>query len=190
MADESPLLSSAVKASAGVLAAGILAGVIYLIQLQPRIDVLERDVRTNQAVIAASLRESTLKDAELQKLAEEFRLRLQALMGSAVEFVPDRHLRAATHREILMRILTNLKHIAFRAKDFERALASCERIVLLTPDAPLELRDRGLAYEQQGAFGAALRDFERFLELAPNNSTARAIEDRAAQLHERVKRLH
>ncbi len=79
MADESPLLSSAVKASAGVLAAGILAGVIYLIQLQPRIDVLERDVRTNQAVIAASLRESTLKDAELQKLAEEFRLRLQAL---------------------------------------------------------------------------------------------------------------
>ena len=118
------------------------------------------------------------------------RERLQAVMGPSAELKPEEHLRPATAREILTRMLTNLKHIAFRANDFERALACCERIVLLTPEDPLELRDRGIAYEQLDAFGAALRDFERFLELAPNDSSAPAIESRAARLHERVRQLH
>ena len=118
------------------------------------------------------------------------RERLQAVMGSAAPLEPESYLRPATPREILTRMLTNLKYIAFRAKDFERALACCERVVLLAPDNPLELRDRGLAYEQLDAFGAAIRDFERFIELAPNEPSARAIEDRAARLHERVRRLH
>lgn len=116
--------------------------------------------------------------------------RLRTLMGAGAVLEPEHHLRPATPREILMRMLTNLKHIAFRAQDFERALACCERIVLLAPDAPLELRDRGLAYEQLDAFAAALRDFERFLELAPNDSAAPNIEGRAARLADRVKRLH
>jgi len=118
------------------------------------------------------------------------RERLKTVMGMGAVLDPEHHLRPATSREILMRMLMNLKHIAFRAKDFTRALAFCERIVLLAPDSPLELRDRGIAYEQLDAFGAALRDFERFLELAPNDSSARNIEGRAARLNERVQRMH
>ena len=83
------------------------------------------------------------------------RERLKTVMGDRAVLEPEQHLRPATSREVLMRMLMNLKRIAFRAKDFERALACCERIVLLAPDSPLELRDRGLAYEQLDAFGAA-----------------------------------
>ena len=118
------------------------------------------------------------------------RERLRALMGGAASLELEQHLRAATSREILKRMLTNLKIVAIRARDHERALAWCERIALLTPDDPLELRDRGLVYEQMGAFGAAIRDFERFLELAPDDPSARAIELRTARLHDRVQRLH
>lgn len=79
MADESLVQSSAVRAVASVLAAGILGGGIYLIQLQPRIDAIEQDVVTNQAVISAAMRERTLRDMEHQRFIEEMRLRLQAL---------------------------------------------------------------------------------------------------------------
>jgi len=121
---------------------------------------------------------------------EACRERLRMVMGAEAVLEPSQHLRPANCREILTRMLTNLKFIAIRGEDFERALLCSERILHLTPNAPLELRDRGLAYEQLQAFGAAIRDFERFLELAPKDSSAQAIEERAARLHDRVQRLH
>jgi regulator of sirC expression with transglutaminase-like and TPR domain len=118
----------------------------------------------------------------------ECRARLRAALGAGVRFDPERHLRAATPREILVRMLGNLKGIHLRARDFGGALACCERILLLTPDSATELRDRGLVYERLECFAAAARDFERFLRRAPDDETAPLIRDRLRAL--RARPLH
>ena len=118
------------------------------------------------------------------------RARLHAALGQDVVFRPDLHLRAATPREILVRMLTNLKHLYLRARDFGRTLACCERILLLLPDTPLELRDRGLVYERLECFAAAAHDLERFLQLAPDDESAPAIRERLRALRAGPHRLH
>ncbi len=50
-------------------------------------------------------------------------------------------LRPAQPREILVRLLRNLKHAHVQRDEIEAALASCERILLLIPGEPGELRD-------------------------------------------------
>jgi regulator of sirC expression with transglutaminase-like and TPR domain len=121
---------------------------------------------------------------------EECQTRLSAALGADVRLDPALHLRAATSREILARLLGNLKWIYLRTADFGRALACCERILLVSPDAPHELRDRGLVYEKLECFGAAAADLERFLALAPDDETAGAVRERLALLRPRLRQLH
>ena len=120
----------------------------------------------------------------------ECRARLRAALGPDARFDPERHLCAVTPREILVRILGNLKQIHLRARDFGSALACCERILLLMPASAIELRDRGLVYERLECFAAAARDFERFLRQAPDDETAPAIRARLRALRARPYRLH
>jgi regulator of sirC expression with transglutaminase-like and TPR domain len=112
------------------------------------------------------------------------------VLGPDARLDPERHLRAATPREILVRMLTNLKQLHLRARDFGRTLACCERILLLAPDSPTELRDRGLVFEKLECFAAAAQDLERFLKQAPDDETAPAIRDRLRALRARPQRLH
>jgi regulator of sirC expression with transglutaminase-like and TPR domain len=120
----------------------------------------------------------------------ECRARLGAALGPQAVFVPEHHLRAAGPREILVRMLTNLKHLYLRARDFGRTLGCCERILLLLPDAPHELRDRGLVFEQLECFAAAAADLARFLDLAPEDESAPSVRERLRQLRARPQRLH
>ena len=116
--------------------------------------------------------------------------RLREVLGADAVLDPQVHLRAVTPREILVRLLANLKHIRIRSGDFGRALACCERILLLVPDTPVELRDRGLVYEQLECFGAATADLERFLDLAPDDESSAAVAEKLAQLRSKLRRLH
>ena len=115
---------------------------------------------------------------------------LESTAGPAARLVPRIHLRASTPREILARLLGNLKQLYLRDRDFGRALGCCERILLLLPDAPQELRDRGLVYEQLECFSAACADLARFLELAPQDATAEVVRQRLHALRAQVQRLH
>jgi len=49
-----------------------------------------------------------------------------------------------------------------------RALSTCDRILLLTPDSPVERRDRGAIHLQLKQYARALRDLMAYVELAPH----------------------
>lgn len=115
---------------------------------------------------------------------------LKSMLGPAARLLPQVHLRAATKREILVRLLGNLKHLYVRRRDFGRALACCERILMLAPDAPLELRDRGLVFEQLECYAAARADLRRYLELAPDDQTAALVRERLVALGVSAPPLH
>ena len=115
--------------------------------------------------------------------------RLQSVLGPDTRF-DRRYLRAATPKEILVRMLSNLKQIHITAEEFEAALSCSERILLLTPEAPQELRDRGLLYQKLECFGAALTDLERFLQLAPQDETADAIRENLLTVRRQAAQIH
>jgi regulator of sirC expression with transglutaminase-like and TPR domain len=82
-------------------------------------------------------------------------------------------LEPAPNRTVLFRMLANLKSLYLKSDDLPRALAALDRMVLITPNHPSILRDRGLVHLKLGRFPHALRDLERYQELAPD----RAITD-------------
>jgi regulator of sirC expression with transglutaminase-like and TPR domain len=114
---------------------------------------------------------------------------LREVLGKDAPF-DKRYLRAATTREILVRMLNNLKHIYLNAKELERALSCCERILLLTPDNQHELRDRGLLYLQLECYGAAQRDLETFLQLAPDDEHADTIRQSLIEIRRHTVQIH
>lgn len=114
--------------------------------------------------------------------------RLVQTCGPTARF--DRSLlRPATARATLVRLLSNLKRVYLERRDALRALACVERLLLLHADAPLELRDRGLLYRELECFGAALRDLERFLRLAPDGEGAEAVRALLPELRRAAARV-
>src|SRR6266487_1440030 len=73
-----------------------------------------------------------------------------------------------SHKNLLVRMLNNLKHIYLHTEDYERALAISDRILLLIPRSPLERRDRGLIHLSLKHYGRALRDLSVYVELVPS----------------------
>jgi regulator of sirC expression with transglutaminase-like and TPR domain len=96
----------------------------------------------------------------------------------------------ATRKDILVRMLHNLKAIYINRPDDNAALAVVERILALRPDDPVEVRDRGMIYESLECFRAAQADLERYLRLAPQAADADMVRRHLAELAGRVARLN
>lgn len=92
-------------------------------------------------------------------------------------------LRAASPRQILARMLRNLKEVHRAAGDWVRLLAIQQRLVVLLPDEAAERRDRGLVLEALGAQAAAADDMDFYLAQCPDAPDAASLRvrlDRAA----------
>ncbi|MEE2677952.1 MAG: tetratricopeptide repeat protein [Myxococcota bacterium] len=122
--------------------------------------------------------------------AEDCVERLRSVLGPEAELVPEVHLRAATPKEILARLLSNLKQVYARSGDWMRALSCCDRILLLAPDVAGELRDRGLVYERLACFTAAAADLERALELTSDAEASGLLRERIDALRRCAGPLH
>ncbi len=96
----------------------------------------------------------------------------------------DELIQPASNRDILMRLLRNLKKIYFDEDDFELAIETINLLLLINPDSAEEYRDRGLIYHQLEAFRAALEDLTRYLELAPKASDAQLVHNMLTELKE------
>lgn len=83
-------------------------------------------------------------------------------------------LRPATRREILARILRNLRTARLAARDWPAALGVVELLTVAEPTRPDHVRDRGLLLGRMGRFSAALSNLGRYLEERPD---ANDVED-------------
>ena len=99
---------------------------------------------------------------------------------SSWEVAGSPYLRSAQPRDILARMLRNLKGIFEAHQDWARMLAVQERLVVLLPDVWSEYRDRGLAHAALGHSDQALADLECYLvhtdELTDSEAIAERIE--------------
>ena len=99
-------------------------------------------------------------------------------------------LQAATPRQILARLLRNLKGIYLQSEEAQNALGVMQRMVMVAPHAAEEVRDRGLAYYKLDCFRAALADLQDYLERRPDAPDADEIRGKAAVLRLVCARLN
>src|SRR5688572_25479708 len=92
------------------------------------------------------------------------------------------YLQPASPREIIGRMLRNLKEIHHTQEDWQRAIAVQDRLVVLLPEAWGEYRDRGLAHAGQGSNLLAVRDLEIYLAHAEEALDIDVIAERCAAL--------
>ena len=91
-------------------------------------------------------------------------------------------LQEAPARDVLARLLYNLKEIHRAAEDWPRLLAVQQRLVLLLPKALEELRDRGLTWAELGRPVEAADDLAAYLAGRPEAEDAAALRERLAEL--------
>jgi len=91
---------------------------------------------------------------------------LDRVYGGTVSLQPS-YLRPAGRKDILVRLLSNLKGIYLNTRDDRRALAATERILLVRPDAAEEVRDRGMLLARLGFADDAVQELRDYLARAP-----------------------
>jgi regulator of sirC expression with transglutaminase-like and TPR domain len=110
---------------------------------------------------------------------------LQDMYGGSVEMRPAL-LEPSSKRQILARILNNLKSLYLSRGDLARALAASDRIMLADPHLTSEWRDRGLILFQLRHDSEALKDFSRYLALRPEPEDAPRVRQLRGELISRL----
>jgi regulator of sirC expression with transglutaminase-like and TPR domain len=95
----------------------------------------------------------------------------------------------ATRRQIITRMLVNLKRSYVRLRSMPQARIVADLLVMLDPSALDELRDRGLLAYHMDDFAAALRDLETYLRLTPKTEADEEAKQEYEQIWEHVKNL-
>lgn len=114
-----------------------------------------------------------------------------AAAGVPVAELPlDQFLEPATKRQILGRVLRNLKAIHRDADQPERLLAVLNRMLLVHPDLPAELRDRGMVYQRLECWRPALQDLTHYLQRDPDAADVAEVRASLVELAGRCARLN
>jgi regulator of sirC expression with transglutaminase-like and TPR domain len=92
------------------------------------------------------------------------------------------YLQPAAPRDIMSRMLRNLKHIYRQQEDWSRLIPVLDRLLVLYPLSWPEYRDRGLAWAEQGQAQRAQADLEIYLTRAEDAKDLEAVADRLADL--------
>jgi regulator of sirC expression with transglutaminase-like and TPR domain len=102
----------------------------------------------------------------------------------------EQFLEPAGKRQILARLLRNLKGIYREADKPERLLEVLNRMRVVAPEAHGELRDRGLLYQRLECYRAALKDLADYAALEPDAPDAEEMRARVLDLSAICARLN
>ncbi|MBD2327718.1 transglutaminase-like domain-containing protein [Alkalinema sp. FACHB-956] len=91
-------------------------------------------------------------------------------------------LTPVSNRQFLARMLVNLKATYINSGNNHKSLAAIDRILLLFPDTPTELRDRGIIYYQMNRWVEARQDLEQYLTVKPTTQDRKLILQLLAKL--------
>ena len=99
-------------------------------------------------------------------------------------------LAPAAPREILARLLRNLRAIYMNYQQLSQALGATTRILELSPGNAREWKERAGLHLSLECFRAALGDFQRYLALAPEAEDAESVRARIVELQATCARLN
>jgi len=174
-----PITLSLVYMAVGNFLGLSISGVSY-----PGHFLVKCDLSDGIIVLDPFSRGQSLGLADLQRMLRE------AQGGEVSRAIVAGCLVAASKRQILLRMLRNLKLIYLRNHELDSALKIMDWIVTANPGQAIEVRDRGMVYQELECHRAAVTDFERYLELEPGCSDGDQIRDRLVALRRSVSLLN
>jgi regulator of sirC expression with transglutaminase-like and TPR domain len=163
------LLYAELAAQVGLRAAGVSFPGHFLVKLH---------LPSGEVVIDPFDGRSLSREALDERLAPY--LRQQGLVGE-FEAPLALFLQAAAPRDVIARLLRNLKEIHLNAGDAPRLLAVLQRLVILLPQAWEERRDRAFAHAELGQPALAVADLAAYLQQRPDAPDAPALRRRLQQ---------
>lgn len=92
------------------------------------------------------------------------------------------YLQPCPPRDLLGRMLRNLKEIFRSQEDWSRMLSVLDRLVVLLPAIWSERRDRGLVLAELGRNHEALQDLQMYLQAEPSAPDHEALKNRISEL--------
>ncbi len=85
------------------------------------------------------------------------------------------HLRTLNKREILTRMLTNLKNIYVSTSNSLKAINIVNMLLILNPASLIDIRDRGLIYFHLGEYSRSLNDLTSYIHRASNKQDTEVV---------------
>jgi regulator of sirC expression with transglutaminase-like and TPR domain len=120
---------------------------------------------------------------------EDCRERLYRLFRHKADFDPH-WLEPVSHRQLLVRMLANLKNIYIHQEDYSRALSICDRILLLVPDTPFERRDRGIVHFHLKHYARALQDLTAYVDHAPDAEDSNNVRQQIKAIRQMIAMMN
>ena len=114
---------------------------------------------------------------------------LKQLYRGQVSYQPG-FVAALGKRDILRRMLNNLKWIYLERGEPLKTLSVLDQLVILDPSAASEIRDRGLLYITLECYAQALDDLESYLRLTPGAEDAAMIKAQIESVRHRYVQIH
>ncbi|MCY3544618.1 MAG: transglutaminase-like domain-containing protein [Chloroflexi bacterium] len=88
--------------------------------------------------------------------------RLKQVTQGSLAWSPE-FLEPVSSREFIARMLRNLKVVYLQRRNYERVLATIDRVIALQPEAAVEFRDRGVVNYRLGNYEDALEDLGAYV---------------------------
>jgi regulator of sirC expression with transglutaminase-like and TPR domain len=117
--------------------------------------------------------------------APELRELLKRIEGENAELRPGL-LRPMGSRAVLLRLQNNIASRRLQGGDLQGALACVEDMLRIAPDQAELWRQAGLLNQRLDQVAAALKGFERFLELSPDSRAAARVRSAMEELRTRL----
>jgi regulator of sirC expression with transglutaminase-like and TPR domain len=114
---------------------------------------------------------------------------LDAQYGGKLAMQPE-FLEGASKKQILKRMLNNLKVIYLREEAMLKVLPVLDRLLILDPASAEDVHDRGVVYLRLECFQQALEDLQRYLQLAPQARDAQSIREKIIELTKQVRLIN
>lgn len=106
--------------------------------------------------------------------------RFRQQYGTGIEW-KDEFVSGVTPKVFLMRMLLNLKMVYLNLESFKKAVATLDKLLILMPQQPQHMRDRGLLHYELQNYDLAQQDLREYLRShprAPDNQRIQIILDK------------
>ncbi len=112
---------------------------------------------------------------------DDCRQKLDSIYSGQVALQPE-FLLPVTRRQMLTRMLNNLRSIYLSQRDFRRAVQVVDLILVIYPRSPEDMKQRAVLRYNLNDFRGALSDFEEYVKMSPDASDAEEIRQTALSL--------